>query len=136
MQTDPYLHFNGTCEAAFKLYEKVLGGNITFSMTHGDSPMADKVPPDWKGKIMHSTLTIGNRLIQGMDAPPSHYSKPQGFSMSISTKDPAEAEKLFNALSENGSVTMPLEKTFWAARFGMLTDQFGIPRMINCENPA
>ncbi len=136
MQVNPYLNFNGQCEAAFKLYEQVLGGRITFKMTHGESPMADSVGPDWQSKIMHATLAVGNQLIQGSDAPGAHYAKPAGFALSISTKDPAEAEKLFNGLAQNGTVTMPLQKMFWAERFGMLTDQFGIPWMINCEPAA
>lgn len=133
MQVNPYLTFNGQCEAAFKFYEQVLNGKIIFSMTHGQSPMAASVGPDWQGKIMHTTLAVGDRLIQGSDAPGAHFSKPAGFSLSITTKDPAEAERLFNALAENGTVKMPLQKTFWAERFGMFIDQFDIPWMINCE---
>ncbi len=136
MQINPYLNFNGSCEAAFNLYERVLGGKIVFKMTHGESPMADRVGPDWQGKIMHASLAIGDRLIEGMDAPAQHYTKPQGFSLAISTKDPAEAEKVFAALSDGGSVQMPLQQTFWAAKFGMLTDQFGIPWMVNCEQAS
>ncbi len=133
MQINPYLTFNGHCEAAFQLYERVLNGKIIFKMTHGESPMAASVGPDWQGKIMHATLAIGDRMLQGSDAPPSFYSKPGGFSLSINANDPAAAEKIFNALAENGTVKMPLQKTFWAERFGMLTDQFDIPWMINCE---
>lgn len=136
MQVNPYLNFDGQCEAAFNLYERVLGGKIIFKMTHGESPMADRVGPDWQGKIMHATLAVGDRLIQGMDAPAQHYSKPQGFSLAISTKDPTEAEKIFSALSQGGSVQMPLQQTFWASKFGMLTDPFGISWMINCEQAA
>ena len=133
MQINPYLNFNGQCEAAFQLYERVLGGKITFKMTHGESPMAGTVPPDWQGKIMHATLDLGDRILQGSDASPEHFSKPHGFCLSIGTKDPAEAERLFTALSENGTVQMPLQETFWASRFGMLRDQFDIPWMVNCE---
>lgn len=133
MQINPYLNFNGQCEAAFNLYAKTLGGKITFKMTHGESPLADSVPADWQGKIMHATLDLGDRMIQGSDATPEHFSKPHGFCLSISTKDPAEAERLFTALSEDGTVEMPLQETFWASRFGMLRDQFGIPWMVNCE---
>ena len=70
------------------------------------------------------------------DAPPDHYRKPQGFSVSLNLSDPAEAERIFQALAENGTVQMPLQQTFWAARFGMLIDQFGIPWMINCDQAA
>ena len=136
MQINPYLNFNGNCEAAFNLYERVLGGKIVFKMTHGESPMAASVGPDWQNKIMHASLAIGDRIIQGSDLPPQHYSKPGGYRVAIDTKDPAEAERVFSALSEGGSVQMPLQETFWAPRFGMFTDQFGTPWMINCENPV
>ncbi len=132
----PYLHFNGNCEAAFDLYQRVLGGKIIFKMTHGESPMANRVGPDWQGKIMHASMAIGDQVIQGMDAPAPHYSAPAGFSLTIDTTDLAEAESIFNQLSAGGRVTMPLEKTFWAERFGMLTDPFGIPWMINYSLPA
>ena len=133
MQLNPYLNFNGQCEEAFKVYEKCLNGKIEFIMTQEESPMADKTPPEWKKKIMHATLRFGEQVIMGADAPPKYYQQPQGFSVSISLNDPAEAERIFKELSAGGSVRMPLEKTFWAERFGMFTDRFGTPWMINCE---
>jgi PhnB protein len=136
MELNPYLNFNGRCEAAFKFYEKCLGGKIIMMMTHGQSPMADQTPADWRDKIMHARMTVGDRVLMGSDAPPEHYQKPQGFSVSLSVTDPADAERKFNALAQNGTVQMPLQQTFWAVRFGVLTDQFGIPWMINCEQAA
>ena len=135
-QVNPYLVFNGQCEAAFKLYERVLGGKIESNFTFGDSPMAQQAPADWGNKIMHASMTIGNSVVMGSDAPPERYRPPQGFSLSVSTKDPAEAERMFNELAAGGKVEMPLQKTFWAAKFGMLVDRFGIPWMINCEQQA
>ena len=135
MQLYPYLHFNGQCEEAFKFYEKCLGGKITFMMPHEGTPVADQVPQEWGKKILHATLNIGENVLQGADSPPNHYQKPQGFSVSISTNDPAEADRVFNALAENGAVQMPIQETFWAVRFGMVTDRFGIPWMINCGKP-
>ena len=135
-QVNPYLVFNGQCEAAFKLYEKVLGGKIESAFTFGDSPMAQQAPADWGNKIMHARMTIGNSVLMGSDAPPERYRPPQGFSLSVSTKDPAEAERMFNELAAGGKVEMPLEKTFWALKFGMLVDRFGVPWMINCEGQA
>jgi PhnB protein len=135
-QVSPYLVFNGQCEAAFKLYEKVLGGKIESTFTFGDSPMAQQAPPDWGNKIMHARMTIGNSVLMGSDAPPERYQPPQGFSLSASTKDPAEAERMFNELAAGGKVEMPLQKTFWALKFGMLVDRFGIPWMVNCEGQA
>ena len=133
MQLNPYLNFNGQCEAAFKFYERCLGGKIVFTMTYGESPMADKVPADWRKKILHVRLMVGDQALMGADAPPEHYEKPQGFSVSVGIDDPADAERIFHALAEKGTVSMPIQKTFWAQRFGMLVDQFGIPWMVNCE---
>ena len=98
--------------------------------------MADQTPLDQKNNIMHATLRFGDQVIMGADAPPQDYEKPQGFSISISVKDVNEAERIFNELSAGGSVRMPLQKTFWAERFGMFTDRFDIPWMINCEQSS
>ena len=127
-----HLSFNGQCEAAFKFYEQCLGGKITFMMRHEGTPIADQVPADWRNKILHATLNVGGDRLQGADSPPDRYQKPQGFSVKLDLQDVAEAERIFQALAENGTVQMPLQKTFWAARFGMLVDQFGVPWMINC----
>ena len=129
---NPYLVFNGQCEQAFKFYEKCLGGKITFMMPHEGTPVATAVPVEWHKKILHATLELGGDRLQGADCPPNRYEKPQGFSVMLTIKDAAEAEKTFHALAENGTVTMPIQETFWAVRFGMLVDQFGIPWMINC----
>jgi PhnB protein len=136
MQLNPYLTFNGKCEAAFKFYERCLGGKIEMMLTHGNSPMADQVPPDWRNKIMHARLTIGDKVLMGSDAPPEHYEAAKGFSVSVSVDEAVEAERIFKALAEKGTVRMPLQETFWAVRFGALVDQFGVPWMINCEKPA
>ena len=133
MKLNPYLVFNGQCEAAFKFYEKCLGGKIEAMFTHGETPAAQHVPPEWHKKIMHVHLAIGNESLMGSDAPPDRYEKPQGFSVSLQIKDPADAERVFHALAENGTVQMPIQQTFWSVRFGMLVDQFGIPWMVNCE---
>ena len=135
MQLSTYLNFNGQCEAAFKFYEQCLGGKIQLMMTYGESPMAEQVTPESRNKIMHVTLAVGDGVLMGCDAPPQHYEKPQGFFVSIAIDSPVEAERLFQALSENGTVRMPLQQTFWAARFGMLVDRFGTPWMINCGQP-
>jgi PhnB protein len=132
MQLNVYLQFNGQCEAAFKFYEQCLGGKTLALFKYAGSPMDAQVPPDWRQKIMHARLVVGNNTVMGCDAPPEQYKAPKGFSMSIGIKDPAEAQRIFDALREKGTVTMPLQQTFWAERFGMLVDQFGIPWMINC----
>ena len=136
MQLNPYLTFNGQCEAAFKFYERCLGGKIVAMMPHEGTPAAEHVPAEWRNKILHARLTVGDQLVMGSDAPPDRYEEPKGFSVSVQIKDPAEAERIFHALAENAKVQMPIQQTFWAARFGMLTDQFGIPWMINCEQAS
>ena len=136
MQLIPYLYFNGQCEAAFKFYAQCLGGKIETMMSNAGTPAEEHVPAEWRQKILHARLTVGDAVLMASDAPPGHYQKPQGFSVSIQIKDPAEAERIFNALAENGTVRMPFEQTFWALRFGMLVDRFGIPWMINCEKAA
>src|ERR1044072_91338 len=136
MNINPYLNFNGQCETAFKFYERVLGGKITFSMTWSEMPGADQFPAEMHSKIMHTTLNVGDAVIMGADSPPDQYQKPTGMNVSIHLKDVAEGKRIFDALAENGSVTMPLEKTFWSPGFGMCVDQFGIPWMINCEEAA
>jgi PhnB protein len=135
MQVNPYLSFSGQCEKAFKFYEKALGGKIEAMMTYGSSPMADQTSPDWRNKIMHARLTIGGELLMGSDAPPDRYEPMKGISVTLGIEKPADAERIFHALAENGTVQMPIQETFWAARFGMLVDQFGTPWMINCEKP-
>ena len=137
MQLNPYLLFNGQCEEAFKFYEKCLGGTIESLWTFGNSPMAEKMPVEWRGKVMHAALKLGDGMIlMGSDPPPGDYQVPQGFSVSLSVKDPAETERIFNELAQDGKVTMPVQKTFWSERFGMLIDKFGIPWMVNCEKPT
>jgi PhnB protein len=133
MQLNPYLLFNGQCEAAFKFYEKVLGGKIVAMMPHEGTPAAEHVSPEWRKKILHARLSVGDEVLMGSDAPPDRYEAMKGFSVTLGIDDPAEAERIFHALAEQGTVRMPIGKTFWAERFGMVVDQFGTPWMINCE---
>ncbi len=135
MQLNPYLTFKGQCETAFKFYEKCLGGKIVRMITHRETPMAKEVPPEWQNKIIHACLDVGGQLLMGSDAPPNRYEESKGFSVMLDVKEPAEAERIFRALSEKGKVRMPIQETFWAQRFGSLVDQFGIPWMIDCEKP-
>jgi PhnB protein len=136
MDLNTYLLFDGSCEAAFKFYEKVLGGKIVMMMTHAEMPAGTNVPEDWKKKIMHARLQLGDKFLMASDAPPGRFEAAKGFYVNISVKDPAEADRLFGALSAKGTVNMPIQETFWAHRFGMLVDQFGTPWMINCEKAA
>ena len=136
MRLNPYLGFNGQCEAAFKFYERCLRGKIEAMLSHEGTPMENQVPAEWRKKILHARLVVGDAVLMGGDMPPERYEAPKGLSVTIGVTEPAEAERIFKALSENGTVTMPLQQTFWAVRFGMLVDRFGIPWMINCEDDS
>jgi PhnB protein len=136
MELNPYLTYNGRCEAAFKFYEKCLDGKIVAMMTYKDMPPEHHVPDEWRDKILHTRLIAGNAVLMGSDALPDCYETPQGMSVSLQVDKPAEADRIFHTLAENGTVRMPIQETFWAARFGMLVDQFGVPWMINCERPS
>jgi len=133
MEITPYLTFRGDCRRAFELYAATFGGTIEMMLTAGESPMAAQVPKERHASIMHARLRVGSTLLMGSDAPPEMYEKAQGFSVSVSVATPAEAERVFAALGMDGTVRMPLQQTFWATRFGMVTDRFGIPWMVNCE---
>jgi PhnB protein len=133
MDMTPYLTFDGRCREAFEFYARTLGGTIEMMLTHTDSPVADQVPKAWGPMIMHARLRAGNAVLMGSDAPPEHRQPPQGFSVSLAIEKPADADRVFAALADGGSVTMPIQQTFWAERFGMCVDRFGIPWMVNCE---
>jgi PhnB protein len=130
MQISPYLHFNGQCREAFTFYAELLGGRIEMMMTHGESPAKEQTPPDWHDAVMHVSLLLGEQRLLGSDAPPEYFERPQGFSVSISVDSVAEADRVYNALAEGGTVKMPIQETFWSPRFGMLTDRFGTPWII------
>src|SRR5215469_18055178 len=102
-------------------------------MTYGGSPMEGQTPPEWRNKIMHARLMVGDEVLMGSDAPPGRYEGAKGISVTLGIEKPTDAERIFQALVQNGTVQMPIQETFWATRFGMLVDQFGIPWMINCE---
>ncbi|ROM67396.1 hypothetical protein BK653_17465 [Pseudomonas brassicacearum] len=132
MRIIPYLTFNGACKQAFALYKDVLGGEL-FSMSFAEAPAEAGVPKD-PDLILHACLTVGAFSLMASDCPSGQpYHKPQGVSVSLNVDSVAEAERLFNGLSTGGSVHMPLAKTFWAERFAMFEDRFGIAWMVNCE---
>jgi len=147
MRLNPYLSFDGNCRQAFEFYAGVLGGRMMAMLSYADMP-ADARPaqpaegcgaPDMtamKDKIMHACMEIDGVLLMGGDAPKGMYQKPSGTNVTLNIDDPAEAERIYAALSKGGSITMPLGETFWARRFGMFTDRFGTPWMINCASEA
>jgi PhnB protein len=136
MQLNPYLFFNGECQAAFKFYEQCLGGKIDAMMTYAESPEAEQTSPESRDRIMHAHLTVNDMALMGSDVPSDYFEKPQGFSVSLQFDDVVEAERIFQALAENGTIKMPLHETFWAARFGVVVDRFGTPWMINCDRAS
>jgi PhnB protein len=131
MQTTPHLHFNGTCEEAFEFYEQLFGGKIETLIPWSDIP-ENGLPADMQGKITHASLTLEDGgTLAGSDTPPARYQTPAGFGVILSFKGEARAQRIFDGLAQGGRVDMPLQQTFWAARFGMVTDRFGIPWMVN-----
>ena len=114
------------------MYERVLGGKITFMMTQGESPMAEQTSPEWKDKIMHAALeTPGGGVIQGADHPQGRKVEPAGFCVSVQMDHKADAERIFNELAEGGKTQMAFQQTFWSPGFGMCIDKFGVPWMLN-----
>jgi PhnB protein len=132
MKLNPHLSFGGRCEEAFQFYQRCFGGEILSMLTYGNSPMAEQVPQDWRGKIAHATLTVGDSQLMVADVLPEQYEKPKGFQVLLAIAEPADAERIFETLSKNGTVHMPLQETYWSVRFGVLVDQFDIPWEINC----
>ena len=135
MDVNAYLSFPGTCEEALTFYAKVLGGQIVAMIRAGDTPMKESTPVDRQDKIMHGRILIGDTVLMASDAPPSFYKPAQGMIVTINIADAAEAERVFADLAEGGTVQMAIAETFWATRFGTLTDKYGTPWMINCEKP-
>jgi len=134
MKIDTHLHFGGQCQEAFEFYEALLGGSINLMLTYGDSPAAESVPVEFHDKIVHGNFNVSNIEIAGADMLPDLYEQPKGFHLILQLDDESNAEHIFNQLSGNGTVTMPLGKTFWSPCFGILVDRFGIPWEINCES--
>jgi PhnB protein len=134
----PYLFFNGRCEEAIEFYRRALGAELEMMMRFKESPDAPPpgmVPPGWENKIMHSSLRIGQTTVMASDGC-GEKSNFAGFSLSITVSNEADADHVFAALADGGQVTMPLTKTFWSSRFGMLTDRFGIGWMVNVAPPG
>lgn len=133
-QPIPYLAFDGNCAEAMRFYAKVLGGKLDL-LTFGQSPMAEHTPKDALNRIMHARLALdGNGFLYGGDCPPGmSYQGIHGVSITLNFDAISQVERVFNALADGGKVTMPLGPTFWAKRFGMVTDKFGCPWIVNGE---
>lgn len=136
MELEPYLHFGGNCEEALNFYKGVFGGEITSINRFEGSPMAADLPPDYGNKIMHASFVSPSLKFMASDAHPGGHLAAKGHvTLSLAGSDVAEGERVFNALADGGTVSMPYQDTFWGAKFGMLTDKFGIDWMVNVEKP-
>jgi PhnB protein len=131
----PYLNFGGNCREAFTRYQEVFGGEL-FVMAMSDMPTDDPVPADQADLVMHAALMLGDHVLMASDAPLGGFGPVHGMFVNFSTPDVAEAERVFAALCEGGEVTMPMAETFWSPRFGMCTDRFGTPWMVNADAPS
>ena len=146
MRIEPYLQFNGNCAQAFEYYRQHLRGEELCLMPYRGSPAADQVGADWQDKIMHGSVTLGPTMLMGADGgcpdeggDANTIDSQQGMrgsAVCLTVDEPGEAERVFGALAQGGKVQMPLQETFWARKFGMLQDQFGVAWMINCLKPA
>lgn len=134
----PYLFFNGTCEQAIEFYRKAIGAEVEMIMCFKDSPEPPPpgmVPPGFENKVMHTSFRVGATTVMASDGCSPGEASFQGFSLSLSVPTETEADRAFAALADGGKVTMPLAKTFWSPRFGMLEDRFGVGWMIGVFPP-
>ncbi|MFZ5778781.1 MAG: VOC family protein [Pseudomonadota bacterium] len=133
MIVQPYLFFDGKCEEALDFYKSAIGAKVEMMMRFGESPEKgdpDHMPPNSENKIMHASFKVGDTLVMASDGHCAGKPSFQGFALALTAKDDGEAEKLFGALGKGGQVQQPLVKTFFASKFGMLTDRYGVGWMV------
>ncbi|MGH6848293.1 MAG: VOC family protein [Methylocella sp.] len=130
MQVQPYLFFEGCCEEAVEFYRKALDAEITMLLRFKESPDPGMCAPSTLEKVMHMSFRVGDTILLASDGRCTGQRNFQGFSLSLTAADDAEAERLFASLADGGQVQMPLSKTFFSSRFGMVADRFGVPWMI------
>jgi PhnB protein len=143
MQFIPYLNFDGNCRQAIETYAQIFKGQVVHLSTFGETPGIPNLPEAAKDRVMHVQLQVGTQALMASDTMPAGaeacgggYVKPQGLWVSIGVDSVAEGQRVFAALAEGGAVTMPFDKTFWSAGFGMVTDRFGTPWMVNVAAEA
>jgi len=134
MQVQPYLFFDGRCDEAIQYYRAALGAEVVMLSRFSDSPDQSMISPGMGDKIMHATLNIGGATVMASDGRCGGRPAFEGFSLSMTVADAAEAERVFNTLADGGKVQMPLGKTFWSPAFGMVADRFGVPWMVVAEH--
>jgi len=133
MRVEPYLFFNGRCEEAVEFYKKALGAKVAMLMRFKDSPephAPGMLPPGSENKVMHVSFRVGDTTVMASDGFCKGQTDFQGLSLSLTVSNEAEADRAFAALADEGQVQMPLSKTFWSPRFGMVTDRFGLGWMV------
>ena len=136
MKVQAYVTFSGRCEEALEFYKKSVGAEVTGLMHWKDSPDATmKPPPGFENKILNAAFRIGETELMADDGMGEKHAEFKGMTLAIQVADDVEAKRVFTALGEGGNVTMPLMKTFWTSSFGMLTDKFSVPWMVNVEAP-
>lgn len=133
--TNTYLHFKDNCEEAFKFYAETLDGKILMTMKGSDAP-GGECGLEFKDKVMHTRMSVNGAILMGSDCPDGHYTPAAGFAVNVGVDTPEEAERIYKALANGGTETMPIAETFWAKRFGMCVDRFGTPWMVNCEKQS
>ena len=134
LQLSVHLSFDGQCAAAFRQYQRLLGGELVTLMTYGESPMADRVPVEWRDRIVHATLRLDGMELMGADVAPESYMTPQGFAVVLNIHGVERARVLFGELAEGGTLRLPFQKTFWSPGYGLLVDRYGVPWEINCQS--
>jgi PhnB protein len=134
MRTDIYLNYNGTCEAAFRFYEQHLGGEVTGLTTHAAAPQSAQVPSEWREKVLHARLELGNAVLMGADIPGAEPMRSAYVTLTLDAAE--EAERVYGLLADGGQVFMKMVETFFASRFAMLRDRFGTSWMLLHERPT
>ena len=134
MQVEPYLNFDGRCEEALDFYKNAVGATIKMLMRFKESPDQSMITPGSENKVMHAAVQLGDSLVLMSDGRCTGKANFNGIALAISTKTEAEADRVFNGLADGGQVQMPLAKTFFSSRFGMLADKFGVGWMVLVAN--
>ena len=134
MSVQPYLFFNGRCEEALEFYRSAVGAEVEMLSRFKDAPEPGMTQPGMENKVMHASFRIGETILMASDGRCDGQLRFEGFSLSIVVSDEQKAESIFKALADGGKVTMPLEKTFWAPKFGMLEDRFGVGWMVSVQH--
>jgi len=131
MQINPYLFYDGQCEAAFNFYEQAIGAKIEAMMRVAGSPAEDHMPPESRAHILHAQMIVDGEVVMASDSPKQLYEKPQGFAVCLNVQTAEDGKRKFDALSAGGNVVMPYGPTFFSPGHGMCVDRFGIPWMVN-----